>query len=130
MIPKILICDDDENIRKIIKNFLSKCIECDFLEAATGQGAIEQLKKEGIDLVFLDIKMPGLSGLDAIREVKKINPNINIIVITGWDSSSVAEETVKIGATDYITKPFSLKVVEIKTKYLLTKIGKYYPKKN
>ena len=125
--PKILIVDDEDQMRSTLNSFLSERIDCDIYEAADGYKAIEYLKANNIDLMILDIRMPGISGIDVIKEAKKLTPEVKIIVITKWDSPEVSQEVAQAGA-DYMPKPFSLKVLQSKIKEILTQADKFIPK--
>ena len=125
--PKILIVDDEEQMRSTLNSFLSDRVECEIYEAADGYKAIESFKKNIFDLIILDIRMPGISGIDVIKEAKKISPDVKIIVITKWDSPEVSRQVEEQGA-DYMPKPFSLKVLQAKIKEALTKMDKFIPK--
>lgn len=124
---KFLIVDDDEGIRQILRKFLEERFECDISEAANGEEALKLLKAGKPDLVFLDIKMTGISGMEVIKEKKKLSYKSHIWVITGFDSEEVADKVIKEGADDYITKPFSLKALDSKVRNFLAGIGKYKP---
>jgi two-component system response regulator ResD len=124
--PSILIVDDEKDTRNTLNNYLCNRIECDITEAEDGYQAIEKLKSTNFDLILLDIKMPGISGTDVIKEAKKIAPAIS--VITRWDSAEVSDQVKEAGA-DYIPKPFSLKVVRSKVEEKLRAIGKFSVKK-
>ena len=106
---KILVCDDEEGIRESLKLILEKDYEVIFAE--NGDIAIQKLKSAPADLVILDIKMPRRDGLDTLREIKKINPAQKVVIATGYRSVDTANEAVKLGATDYIIKPFDRKQV-------------------
>lgn len=121
--PKILIVDDEKDTRQTLNDYLSNRIECEIIEAADGYEALEQLKHNPIDLILLDIKMPGISGTEVIREAKAVSADVPIIVITKWDSAEVASQVKELGA-DYIPKPLSLKVVRLKVEEKLKAIGK------
>ena len=125
---KILIIDDEEGIRSSLREFLVKRFECEIKEAVNGQEALNLLRKDKFDLLLLDIKMPGISGIDVIKEKKKLDYKPRIWVITGFDSAEVAKEVIKQGADDYIPKPFSLRVLDSKVRNFLAQIGKYKPK--
>jgi DNA-binding response OmpR family regulator len=86
------------------------------------------LKKDKFDLIFLDIKMPGVNGIEVIREKKKLGYKPRIWVITRFDSEEVARKVIAEGADDYIPKPFSLKVLDRKIRDFLAEIGKYKPR--
>lgn len=126
--PRILIVDDEEGIRDSLRKFLSSRFECEIAEAGNGQEALGLLKKDKFDLMFLDIKMPGISGMEVIKEKKKLEHKPYIWVITRFDSEEVARGVIKEGADDYIPKPFSLKLLDRKIRDFLAGIGKYKPK--
>lgn len=126
--PRILIVDDEEGIRYSLRKFLSSRFECQISEAGNGQEALWLLKKDKFDLMLLDIKMPGISGMEVIKEKKKLEHSPYIWVITRFDSEEVARGVIKEGADDYIPKPFSLKLLDRKIRDFLAGIGKYKPK--
>ena len=126
--PKILIVDDEEETRKLIHDHLVNRIECTVLEAANGYEALEIFQKEKIDLMLLDLRMPGISGTDVIKKAKEISREVPIIVISGWEGASVYQHVEECGADEYIPKPFSLKVVKAKVEEKLKKAGKYSAK--
>ena len=102
----ILVVDDDREFREEIKEGLE---DYDVIEAADAQSAFEVLKKPNeVDLIILDVKMPGMSGTDALIELKKIAPKTGIIISTGFSSESVAIAALKGHADEYIQKPVSL----------------------
>lgn len=101
---KVLICDDEEGVRESLKLILEDGYDLSF--AATGKEAIEKTKKEPIDIVILDIKMPKMNGLEILKELKKISPGIKVIIASGYKSVETASEAIKFGASDYIIKPF------------------------
>ena len=101
---KILICDDEEGVRESLRLILEDNYDLSF--ATNGDEAIKEMKKEPIDLVILDIKMPKISGLEMLKELKKIFPQTKIIIVSGYKSVEAASEAMKNGASDYIVKPF------------------------
>ena len=121
--PVILIVDDEKEARSVLSEFLNIRYNGTFKEAVDGEEAIAYLKSNTCDLIILDIRMPKKGGMDVIKEAKKINPNIDILIVSAWVSSDVAEEAVKLGATDYILKPIDLKVLNLKFANILDKRG-------
>jgi len=125
---KILFVDDDTGILEAAKTAL----EIYGYEVATASSGKECLKKiNGVDVVFLDIKMPGMDGIEVLREIKKINENIPVIMITAYATVDTAIQAMKEGAFDYIRKPFN--VEELKSSLLAAieeikfrKMGKFY----
>jgi len=117
---KILIVDDSLFMRQVLGNSLSKKYE--IVEADSGVKSLEQFKKEKPDLVLLDIIMPEgeEEGLTVLREIIKTNPEARVVMITAVGHNVMIEECKKLGAKDYIVKPFDEKlVVNTVEKYLL-----------
>ncbi len=104
---KILAIDDERNIRRLIQNELS--LEgFQVMTAANGEAGLERFAAGGIDVVLLDIKLPGMSGIQTLRAIKKTAHDAEVIMITGYGDIHSAVESMKLGARDYITKPFKL----------------------
>lgn len=101
---KILIADDEGDFRDIIKDIL---IEEQFslAEASSGLNALEIFKNNHFDVVLLDLRMPDLDGIETMKELKKIDSQIPIIILTAFGDIPTAVEAVKLGAYDFITKP-------------------------
>ena len=102
---KILICDDEENIRETIKLILGDTYEL-FLVGNGGQALYTLENNKDIKLALLDIKMPQVSGLDVLSEIKSKFPKVKIIMVTGYRSVETAAEASRLGASGYIVKPF------------------------
>ncbi|MBL7156721.1 MAG: response regulator [Candidatus Omnitrophica bacterium] len=101
---KILICDDEEGVRESLKLILED--DYDLAFASTGIEVIDNLKKEPIDLIMLDIKMPKMNGLETLRELKNVSPKTKVVIVSGYRSVEAANEAIKSGASDYMVKPF------------------------
>lgn len=119
-IKKILIVDDEPVVRKGIKRALKE-YSIPVVTASGGYKALEILKDNSFDLVLLDIKMQDLDGLSVLKEIKSLYPRLNVIMITGYPTIDTAVHCIKLGAVDYLIKPFrlddleaSLKKIEIK----------------
>ncbi len=114
---KILIIDDEEDIRGILTEF------CNFLgyyskSCADGKEALEILQNEDFDIIISDIRMEDIDGDKFVREVKKRNKNIPIIICSGYIDDKTKEKFLKLGINDYLEKPFKLKnFKEILEKY-------------
>jgi DNA-binding NtrC family response regulator len=100
----ILVCDDEEGVRETLKHMLDG--EYDLSFASDGEAAVEHVKANDVGLAIMDIKMPKMNGLEALRRIKEIKPGIRVVIITGYESTDVASEAINLGADDYITKPF------------------------
>lgn len=121
--PTVLVVDDEVNARNLIIDFLEERFECKFREATDGEEAVKFIKTNPCDVMFLDIKMPKKSGIVVIKEAKELNPGLDIIVVSAWVSDEVAEEAMKLGATDYAVKPVDFKAISLKFANILEKRG-------
>ncbi|MDY7033972.1 MAG: response regulator, partial [Thermodesulfobacteriota bacterium] len=100
----VLVVDDELGPRESLKMILKPMFNV--YTAKDGQEALEFIKEKSVNLVTLDLKMPGMSGIDVLKEIKKCNPNIEVIVLTGYGSMNTAVDALRCGALDYLTKPF------------------------
>jgi two-component system nitrogen regulation response regulator GlnG len=115
---RILIVDDEESVRWVLK----KALEKDGLETVLAKDAAEaflRLQEGNIGAVLMDIRMPGMSGLDALEKIQKEGRNISVIIMTAQSTMQNAIEAMRRGAYDYITKPFDLDEVSILVKKAL-----------
>jgi len=118
----ILLVDDDKEFRDEFRDYLE---DYEVIEASNGEEALELLRKPNvIDLVILDVLMPGLRGTEVLKEMKRINPDLGIIILTGYSSENVAIEALKGHADDYMQKPVDIdKAKEIIERLLENKKG-------
>ena len=103
----ILVVDDDAATRDLLREELERegfAIEV----AAGGRAGLERVRRGGVDLVVSDVKMPDLDGLDLLREIRTVEPTPSVITITAFGSIDTAIRAVKLGAYDYVTKPFEM----------------------
>ncbi len=108
---KILVVDDEAHICDIFYQILTKG-GYKVSTAGNGKKALEITKKKKPDLVLLDLKLPDLDGIKVLRQIKEIKKDIMVIVITAYGTVKTAREAMKLGAYDYISKPFNLTKVE------------------
>ncbi len=108
---RILVVDDDENIVQFLTEFLSKK-GYELSSCMNGSTALEMIQNTKPDVVLLDIMMPGLGGIEALKVIKKTDPNIGVIMITGLLDEEIAKRTLELGAYDYIVKPFDLNYLQ------------------
>jgi DNA-binding response OmpR family regulator len=104
---RILYVDDDADLRGIVKDQLNTA-GYTMDEAEDGVAATEMLDKGNYDLLLLDINMPGKTGIDVLKFIKDKGLKCRVIMLTGRVGFTVATETLKLGADDYITKPFNI----------------------
>lgn len=112
---KLLLIDDEEGIRKVFSISL-KSDGYDVATAASGQQGIDLFQKEFFPIVLTDIKMPGMDGIEVLRRIKEINPEVEVIVITGHGDMESAIQSLHLGASDFITKPVSDQLLSIALK--------------
>jgi excisionase family DNA binding protein len=103
--PRILVVDDETSIRDLLAKTLALA-EYDVDTASDGAAALERLRLYPYDLLIADLRMPGMDGLAVIREAKRLNADLPIIIITGYSTESAAIEAVNLGVAGYLTKPF------------------------
>jgi DNA-binding response OmpR family regulator len=117
---KILYVDDDAALREIVRDQLStNGFAVD--EAEDGAAAISKLEAGNFDLMLLDINMPNKSGIDVLKFIKDKSLTCKVIMLTGRVGFSVATESLKLGADDYITKPFNMDYLLFSIKRVLEK---------
>jgi len=106
MKARILVIDDESAIRDSMRMIL-EYEGCEFLGAATGEEGIALVERESIDLVFLDIKMPGMDGLEVLGRLKGVAEDLPVVMISGHGTVATAVEATKLGAFDFIEKPLA-----------------------
>jgi signal transduction histidine kinase len=102
---RILVADDDPDIRMSLSERL-RWLGHDVVTAGDGQGALKAIDGAALDLVFLDVSMPRLNGIEALKLIRKRWPNLPVVVVTAYGTIRLAVEAMKEGAVDFITKPF------------------------
>lgn len=105
--PNILVVDDEVEVLKILEKVLTEN-GYNVLKAQNGTEALRIARKNNIKLALLDIKLPKMNGIELLGRFKKINPDLIVIMITAFGTLKTAIEAMKLGAYDYITKPFDL----------------------
>jgi two-component system response regulator PilR (NtrC family) len=113
--PRILVVDDERSMRELLAIVLRR-EGYEVLLAENGRAAIAMLEREPVDLLISDIKMPDLSGVDVLRAAKKIDQDILGIMITAFASTETAVEAMRLGACDYLSKPFDIDLLKMKVR--------------
>lgn len=106
MDKKILVVDDAAFMRMMIKDTLKKNGYTSIVEAADGEIAIQQYKDEKPDLVIMDITMPNKTGIEALKEIKAADSGAKVVMCSAMGQESMVVEAIKMGALDFIVKPF------------------------
>lgn len=110
---KIMICDDAAFMRMMIKDILTKNGYEVVAEAENGAIAVEKYPETNPDLVLMDITMPDMDGIQALKKIKEINPDANVIMCSAMGQQAMVIEAIQSGAKDFIVKPFQAdRVVE------------------
>lgn len=106
-LSKVLIVDDERDfLEALVARFRLRGFEAK--GASDGQAALESLEKDSPEVVVLDLKMPGLDGLEVLRQIKRNHPKIEVVILTGHGSSEAGMEGVSLGAFAYLVKPVKL----------------------
>ena len=113
--PRILVVDDERSMRELLAIVLRR-EGYEVLLAENGRAAIDLLEREPVDILISDIKMPDLSGVDVLRAAKQIDQDILGIMITAFASTETAVEAMRLGACDYLSKPFDIDLLKMKVR--------------
>jgi two-component system, OmpR family, alkaline phosphatase synthesis response regulator PhoP len=116
----ILIVDDEKNIRLSLSMALEK-LNIPVETAASGEEAMEKLGQGDYEFMLLDLRLPGMDGMEVLRRVSQQRPEIKVIIITGYGSIDLAVEAMKLGAVDFLQKPFDAAEVRGVVRRLLVK---------
>lgn len=103
---KILIVDDAAFMRMMVKDNLKKAGYTDFIEAGNGEEAMARYQEENPDMVLLDITMPIKDGIETLTAIKQLNPQAKVVMCSAMGQESMVVEAIKLGALDFIVKPF------------------------
>ena len=117
---KILIIDDEKNIRLTLRDILEDEGH-HVLEAGTGEDGLALLKNENVDLVLLDVRLPGMDGIEVLKGIREIDETLDVIMISGHATVGTAVDALRIGAYDFLEKPLSLARVKLAIRNLSEK---------
>jgi DNA-binding NtrC family response regulator len=121
METRVMIVDDEKEFTETLSERL-RIREYNVTESLSGKDALEKIRGYNFDVIILDVAMPGLNGVETLREIKKIKPLTEVIMLTGHATVESAIEGMKLGAYDYLLKP-------CETEELIAKIDKAYARK-
>ena len=117
---RVLIVDDEEYIRLSLSELLSY-IGFEVATAANGEDALKKLAENRFDMAFMDIKIPGMNGVELLGRVRKAYPDVSVIMMTGYATVENAVEAVKLGAYDFLRKPYDIEEIKVSINRLLEK---------
>jgi two-component system, OmpR family, response regulator len=109
----LLLVDDEDDFRTTLANRLKRR-NFDVTDADSGEKALEIMKNNSFDVAIIDIKMPGIDGIETLKRVKKIDPHMEVILLTGHASIEAGIEGIKSGAYDYVIKPCTVNDLMVK----------------
>ena len=101
----LLVVDDDEQVREVCRAVAEEC-GLKVVDVGTGEEALEVMEISSVDILLTDLRLPGTSGLDLLRKVTVTHPDIAVVMLTQYGTIDSAVEATRLGAADYVTKPF------------------------
>jgi DNA-binding NtrC family response regulator len=117
----LLVDDEEEFVSALSERLMLRGIEVD--SALNGEEALASLKEKEFEVVILDVMMPGLGGLEVLRQIKSTHPNTQVILLTGHGSTREGIEGMRLGAFDYLIKPVDIEEMLAKMKEAASKVG-------
>ena len=118
---QILLTDDEQIVTDSLAYIIEKKFpgQTNIFKAGSGSEAIQICRSNKIDIIFMDINMPGLNGLEAISEIKQFNPSAIVIILSAFDKFQYAQEAMALGAFRYLTKPVNRNLVSQTVRYAM-----------
>ena len=104
---RVLVVDDDQRTRRVLQIALKR-LDLEPVGVATAELALQQLRREKVDLILTDLKMPGMDGIQFMRELRTMDEDVPVIVLTAYGTVESAVDAMKLGALDYIAKPVDI----------------------
>lgn len=115
---RVLIADDERAVREMLARALALA-DCDVQTVGDGLKGLEALRSGKYDLLITDLSMPGINGLEVVREARRLYPHLPVVIITGHSSEAAAIEAINLGVAGYLTKPFRIAKVLAVTAHAL-----------
>ncbi len=109
---KLLLVDDEDSLRLLVRDELENN-GFDVVEAENGEKAVELFDGGHFDIVVLDIRMPGMDGLEVLKTIRATNSTAKVIILTGVDELKIARDSLALGANDFLTKPYDFTTLKI-----------------
>ncbi len=109
---RALIIEDVRSVRNLLRKMVKECGVEQVAEAATGREGIEMIGQGEYDLLFLDIRLPDMSGIDVLTAVRQQHPNLFVVIATSYEESDTVQNIIRLGANHYIVKPLQFAAVE------------------
>jgi two-component system response regulator PilR (NtrC family) len=116
--PRVLVVDDERSLRELLSIVLTR-EGYEVTSAESGRQALALLEKHPVDLLISDIRMPDLNGVDVLRAAKQSDPDVPVVMMTAFASTETAVEALRLGASDYVTKPFDVDELKIVVRHAL-----------
>lgn len=105
--PRVLVVDDEERFRSTMCKLLNHQ-GLTAVPVGSGLEALEEVKRNSYDVVILDVRMPEIGGVEVLSNLKKIDPHLEVIILTGYASVDTAKQILELGAYDYVLKPYAI----------------------
>lgn len=116
----LLVVDDQMGVRRLLyEAFIEEGYNVDM--AGSGFEAVAKVKEQVPDIILMDMKMPGMNGLEALQEINKLNIDVNVVMMTAYGELEIVTEAMKLGVKEYITKPFDINEIRQLVKKVIGK---------
>ncbi len=116
---KIMVVDDDKNTRRLIEDVLNKTLQYSVVQISNGEACLKKLEEEDVDLVLLDLQMPGIDGLETLKLIREKQKQLPVVIMTAHGTIEKAVATMKMGSYDFLTKPFASERLKVTVKNAL-----------
>jgi DNA-binding response OmpR family regulator len=117
--PRVLVVDDEPDFIELLREFLT-AKGYEVIAASNGEEALCKVKEDRPHLILLDVRMPKMNGLEVLKQVREIDHEVGVIMVTAVNEEETGRQALKMGAFDYITKPLDLKYLERSLWYKIT----------
>ncbi len=117
--PRVLVVDDEPDAVELLQEFLT-AKGYEVLAASNGEDALRKVKEDRPHMILLDVRMPKMNGLEVLKQVRQIDHEVGVIMVTAVNEEETGRQALKLGAFDYITKPLDFKYLERSLWYKIT----------